>query len=139
MGTGTLINAVAIGANALVNTSNSIVLGNNANVGIGTSSPGYKLDVAGTGAFYGLRVSSGAVNNYVLTSDASGNATWRAATTSTWGLSGNAGTNPTTQFIGTTDNQDVVFKRNNIESFRLSGASGNLVTTADANINGVRV
>jgi hypothetical protein len=30
-----------------------------------------------------------------------------------WGLSGNAGTSPTTNFIGTTDDQDFVFKRNN--------------------------
>ena len=50
-----------------------------------------------------------------------------------------AETNPLTQFIGTTDDNDLVFKRNNIESFRLSGASGNLVTTADAEINGVTV
>ena len=80
------MNAVAIGANAVVSTSNSIVLGNNANVGIGTSSPAYKLDVAGTGAFYGLRMSSGAVNNYVLTSDATGNATWKSVSTSGWSL-----------------------------------------------------
>jgi len=31
-----------------------------------------------------------------------------------WGLTGTAGTNPTTNFIGTTDNQDVIFKRNGI-------------------------
>jgi hypothetical protein len=31
-----------------------------------------------------------------------------------WLLSGNSGTNPATHFIGTTDNQDLVFKRNNI-------------------------
>jgi hypothetical protein len=30
-----------------------------------------------------------------------------------WKLTGNAGTNSTTNFIGTTDNQDLVFKRNN--------------------------
>jgi hypothetical protein len=45
-------------------------------VGIGKTNPAYKLDVAGTGAFYGLRISSGANNWYVLTSDASGNAYW---------------------------------------------------------------
>jgi trimeric autotransporter adhesin len=31
-----------------------------------------------------------------------------------WGLTGNTGTNPTSNFIGTTDNQDVIFKRNGI-------------------------
>lgn len=30
-----------------------------------------------------------------------------------WGISGNSGTSPGTNFIGTTDNQDIVFKRNN--------------------------
>ena len=31
-----------------------------------------------------------------------------------WGLTGTAGTNPTSNFIGTTDNQDVIFKRNGV-------------------------
>jgi len=42
-----LTNATAIGANATVAQSNALVLGNNADVGIGTSTPGAKLDVAG--------------------------------------------------------------------------------------------
>jgi trimeric autotransporter adhesin len=33
-----------------------------------------------------------------------------------WGLNGNAGTNPATNFIGTTDNADLVFKRNNVQA-----------------------
>lgn len=44
-GAGNLTNATAIGANALVTTSNSLVLGNNARVGIGISSPGSALTV----------------------------------------------------------------------------------------------
>lgn len=31
-----------------------------------------------------------------------------------WNLTGNTGTNPAVNFIGTTDNQDVIFKRNNV-------------------------
>jgi hypothetical protein len=59
---GTLTNAAAIGANAEVAQSNALVLGsisgvNNAsastNVGIGTTSPLYTLDVHGTGHFTG--------------------------------------------------------------------------------------
>ena len=42
-----LTNATAIGANASVATSNSLVLGSGANVGIGTSSPGKLLHVFG--------------------------------------------------------------------------------------------
>jgi hypothetical protein len=37
-----------------------------------------------------------------------------------WTMSGNAGTNPETQFIGTSDETDVVFKTNNSESLRLA-------------------
>ncbi len=36
-----------------------------------------------------------------------------------WGKSGNAGTNPATQYIGTSDAQDVVFKSNATEMLRL--------------------
>jgi hypothetical protein len=64
---------------------------------------------------------------------------WQAPTPSGWSLSGNTGTNPATQFIGTTDNQDLVFKRNNIESFRLSGASSTLTSTNDISVNGIRI
>jgi prefoldin subunit 5 len=42
-----LTNAIAIGATATVATSNSMVLGNNVSVGIGTTSPAYPLDVVG--------------------------------------------------------------------------------------------
>ena len=42
---GDLHNATAIGANAFVSNSNSLVLGNNANVGIGVSAPNYKLQL----------------------------------------------------------------------------------------------
>lgn len=45
-----LVNAVAIGAEALVSQSNSMVLGNNLNVGIGTSAPQTKLEVVSSAA-----------------------------------------------------------------------------------------
>ena len=44
-----LTNATAIGANAEVDTSNSLVLGNNANVGIGTGAPNAKFHIAVNG------------------------------------------------------------------------------------------
>ena len=65
-GTTDLTNATAIGAGASVTQDSSVVLGNNANVGIGTSAPGYDLDVAGdinfTGTLYenGVPFSGGA-------------------------------------------------------------------------------
>jgi hypothetical protein len=48
--TGTLTNATAIGYNTQVTQSNSVILGNGANVGIGTTAPTVKLDVVGGGA-----------------------------------------------------------------------------------------
>lgn len=56
--TGALTNTTAIGANALVSESNALVLGgtgsNAVNVGIGTASPAFNLDVHGTANFTGL-------------------------------------------------------------------------------------
>jgi hypothetical protein len=54
--------------------SNSYVGGN---LGIGTETPGEKLDVAGTVKMTGFNMSTGATNGYVLTSDASGVGTWQ--------------------------------------------------------------
>jgi hypothetical protein len=52
VGNDSLVNATAIGANSIVNTSNSLVLGDSmVNVGIGTGSPTRKLHVAGTSLF----------------------------------------------------------------------------------------
>ena len=57
---GDLTNATAIGADATVGQSNSLVLGKNANVGIGTSLPSAKLHVVGvpngSGNSEGLRI-----------------------------------------------------------------------------------
>jgi hypothetical protein len=50
------------------------------NVGIGTSTPTEKLQVIGTASVTGFKMSTGAINGYVLTTDASGNATWQVST-----------------------------------------------------------
>lgn len=49
----------------------------NGNVGIGTTSPSQLLDVAGTISASGLRLPTGAASGRVLTSDATGNASWQ--------------------------------------------------------------
>jgi trimeric autotransporter adhesin len=91
------------------------------NVGIGTINPTEKLEVAGKTKTSNLQVTTGAGVGKVLTSDTSGNATWQTATTpNTWGLTGNAGTNPAINFIGTTDDNDIIFKRNNFIAGRIS-------------------
>lgn len=80
-----------------------------------TASRGYDLpDANGT---FALSV------NGVL-ADSTGNITLPTGGSS-WELTGNAGTTPGTNFIGTTDAQDVVFKVNNVEYLRLNSATGN--------------
>ncbi|MCK4417790.1 MAG: hypothetical protein KAV99_06450 [Candidatus Latescibacteria bacterium] len=49
------------------------------NVGIGTTSPAQKLDVAGTAQITGLKMPTGSSSGYVLTSDANGVGTWQEA------------------------------------------------------------
>ncbi|MCW3127428.1 MAG: hypothetical protein JWO03_3086 [Bacteroidetes bacterium] len=78
VGADSISNATAIGAFAVVNTSNSLVLGNNAKVGIGTSAPTSRLDVVGKTKTTSLQMTNGAVDGYILTSDSSGNAAWVA-------------------------------------------------------------
>jgi len=87
-------------SNKLVNnTSNSLVVGFNTTeptlfvggsqhrVGIGTTTPQYKLDVSDTVQVAALKMPTGAIPGYVLTSDGSGVGSWQAAGTG----SGNGG------------------------------------------------
>lgn len=98
------------GANWVVNSSN--IFNNGANVGIGTSTPSTKLDIAGT-----LRIVDGTQGaGKVLTSDASGTASWVSPSNGGWSLTGNAGTTATANFIGTIDNTPLKFRANNIET-----------------------
>ena len=57
-------------------------------------------------------------------------------TFSMWGLGGNAGTTAGTNFIGTTDNIDVVGKRNSVESFRLGSVNTYVGRLAGASSSG---
>ena len=105
------------------------------NVGIGNINPAEKLDVNGKTKTINLQVTTGAGAGKVLTSDATGNATWQTVGAgSGWSLAGNAGTNPTTNFIGTTDNNDVVFKRNNTLAGRINDEN---VSLGDRALNAI--
>lgn len=54
-----------------------------------------------------------------------------------WNTTGNSGTNPANNFIGTTDNQPLIFKSNNIESLRIkpNGNIGIGATNPDAKLH----
>lgn len=119
------------------------VLDPTGNIGIGTTSPTSRLSIAGaTAGTSGLHftqlnntATAGTGNGKVLSLDASGNVILVndvGGAGTVWPLLGANGTNPATHFLGTTDNQDLVFRTNNVERSRLL-ANGNLLlgTTTD--------
>jgi|GEM_PF-1538895 len=67
--------------------ANSIVFENASQIGIGTTTPAQKLDVAGTVKMTGFQMPTGATNGYFLKTDATGLGTWQAGMTSS-GTSG---------------------------------------------------
>jgi hypothetical protein len=84
------------------------------NVGIGTFTPLDDLHVVGN-----IRMVDGnQAAGRVLTSDANGRGTWQAVPAG-WGLTGNGGTSPATNFIGTTDAQPLALRTSNVERMRI--------------------
>lgn len=121
----TLNNATAIGWGARVGINNGLVLGDSTSgvkVGIGTGYPTASLHVKGS-----LRMVDGSQDaGRILTSDAEGNATWQSASASAWGLTGNAGTDSTIHFVGTTDARPLIFKVNGVRKGYLGYSNGNI-------------
>ena len=117
-------NATAIGSKAMVTSSNSLVLGSinginsaeaTVKVGIGTTAPTERLHIDGK-----IRVVDGTqASGRVLTSDANGVASWQAAGSSNWNLTGNT-VNPSSDFLGSTNDADVIFKRSTFQAGRIS-------------------
>ncbi len=80
----------------------------------------YGVQVNSTVEMAGFKMPTGAANQYVLTSDALGQGTWQpaAAAANAWSLTGNGGTSPPANFLGTTDNQPFEIRVNNARAFR---------------------
>ena len=76
------------------------------NVGIGTTSPTEKLDVAGTAQMTWFKMPTGASDGYVLTSDGSGMGTWQEAPSD--GIGGSGTSNYIPKFTDSTTLGDSV-------------------------------
>lgn len=149
-----MYNATAIGAFSKVGCDNCMVLGsiegvqggtNSVNVGIGTISPDPSSVLDLTSINRGLliprltQVQKNAIGSPALglmvyqTDNAAGfyyydGIIWKILggnSGSVWSLSGNAGTDPNSNFIGTTDNQPLLFKYNNQLAGKIDGIDYN--------------
>lgn len=95
---------------------------NAGNVGIGAVLPSNKLEIThGTNGNSGLRFTN-LISSSMLATNATGDvitATANPANAVAWGLTGNSGTVPATNFVGTTSNVDFVTRTNNLERMRI--------------------
>lgn len=101
------------------------------NIGIGTTIPGYLLQVNATAnPLYLTGVQTGLSTDSLLTisngvvRELSGSAL-AASSSNAWGLTGASGTSSGTNFIGTTDNTSLTLRTNNL-SHALLDSTGNL-------------
>ncbi len=106
-------------------------------LGIGTASPTAQLHTTGTVRLTGLGNDN--TQARLIVSDTNGNISWRNASTLTgtgagWALVGNAAINPSTTFIGTTDNTPIPFRTNNLERMRVD-VNGNVLIGRTTQVN----
>jgi hypothetical protein len=122
VGSGSLSNATAIGNGAIVSETNAIQLGNSSVTKVLAGTGSNATLVAG-----GLQITGGSPGEgKVLTSNATGVATWQAAAGgSGWGLTANAGTIDGTNYIGTTDDVPLSFMVNGFKSGRIDHLNSN--------------
>lgn len=106
----------------------------------GSNYTAFKAQALAANITYTLPAADGS-SGQVLSTNGSGVLSWATALTPTsgWSTTGNAGTDPASNFIGTTDVRDLVFRTNNTERVRIQNSTGRLTTVEDAVFNGVRV
>ena len=124
---------------------------NAGNVAIGTPTPSSKsiLDIASTTAgvlfprvtsVQRTAIAPAATDLGLRVYDTTTNTFWYwngivwvqdAVTSNSWGITGNTGTNPATNFVGTTSNVDLSFRTNSTEKVRI-GANGSVAINTGA-------
>jgi Chaperone of endosialidase/Head domain of trimeric autotransporter adhesin len=108
------------------------------NVGIGVTGPSHRLEVSSSSnPLYLGGVQTGAVSDSVLTiiNGVVRKLQLSAINSTAWSITGNAGTSPSTNFLGTTDAQALIIKENNTQVGRFDANSialGNGATTNTA-------
>ena len=117
--------SMAFGENATVSQDSSVVFyvaGQTMKVGIGNASPTEVVDITGNLKFSGALMPNNlpGTSGYVLASTgASTSPVWTAPSNLYWTILGNTGTSPTTNYLGTTDAQPIVFRTNATERMRI--------------------
>src|SRR5688572_7974866 len=158
--TGVQNNSTAIGARSRVDCDNCLVLGSvagingatsNVKVGIGTTNPNSSavLELSSTSkGFLAPRMTqaqrdgivSPATGLLIYQTDNSpgyyffNGVLWSPSTSNVsnlWSLNGNTNTDPSVQFVGTTDTKPIMFKVNNIIAGRVDAVEGNITGNND--------
>lgn len=100
-------------------------------VGFGTPLPTASVHINGAG---GLRYVTGSEGlNKILIGDANGVVSWASQGSFAWLVNGNSGTTSGTNFLGTTDNQALNFRTNNVVTMRLDSLGSRLFLTGGLN------
>jgi hypothetical protein len=121
--TGAATASVAITAPAAPNAGQRLIIYNNTTGGFGATLNGF---IISNGQAMEFTYSNGgwrATNNGISSGSLS----------SAWNILGNTGTNPATNFLGTTDNQALVLRTNNTEKARILGNGNVGIGTATPN------
>lgn len=113
-------NIKTINGASILGSGDLTISGSGIYAGTGTAFTSYASgDLIYASAANTLSKLAAGTNGYVLTL-ASGVPTWAASTGGGWGLNGNSVVD--SNFIGTTNNKDLIFKTNNVTELRLTAA-----------------